>query len=147
MASKKIYGKKKKEQLNKNTIKRRNKKSIWGFGFLVLGLFILLTIFKSAGVAGDFIFSILSGLFGFGYYLLPIVLGAAGVAFVRRGEVKVARRHSITGFISLLSALGIADIAVNGAGHSINIVWGGYLGSLVALPFIKLLEFTLVFFY
>ncbi len=130
--------KRKKNNSTRTPLKDETKKSIWGFGFLVLGLFILLTIFKSAGVAGDFIFSILSGLFGFGYYLLPIVLGAAGVAFVRRGEVKVARRHSITGFISLLSALGIADIAVNGAGHSINIVWGGYLGSLVALPFIKL---------
>jgi len=112
--------------------------SIWGVGFLVLGVLILLSIFKLAGVAGNFIYSALSSVFGFGYYLLPIILGVIGISFMRRGTIQVARRHSITGLVLLLSILGIADIASNGAGESLNITFGGYLGSLTAWPFVEL---------
>ncbi len=123
---------------NKIKLKDETKRNIWGIGFLVLCLLILLSIFRLAGVAGNFLYEVLNSLLGLGYYLLPIILGVAGISFIRHREIKIGRRHTITGFILLLSVLGIADIASNGIGASTNFTFGGYLGSLVAWPFGKL---------
>ncbi len=119
-------------------LKEETTESIWGVGFLVLGLLILLSIFELAGVAGDFIYRILNGLFGFGYYILPILLVIIGISFMRNGRWGIARLHAITGACVLLSTLGIMDITTNGTGPSVIITYGGYFGALIAWPFIKL---------
>lgn len=128
----------KKNKKDKPKLKDETRNGIWGIGFLVLGIFILLSVFKLAGVVGGFIYSFLGGLFGIGYYILPIILIASGISFLRKGETGIARRHLIMGIISLLSLLGILDLIANGSGPSINITLGGYIGSLVAWPFLKL---------
>ncbi|MFA6393146.1 MAG: DNA translocase FtsK 4TM domain-containing protein [Candidatus Paceibacterota bacterium] len=119
-------------------LKDETRQSIWGISFLVFGLLILLTMFRLAGPAGDFIYKILSALFGFGYYLLPIILAVVGISFLKNGGVEIAKLKTITGFLVLLSALGIMDVASNGSGASLIITYGGYLGSMVSWPFIKL---------
>jgi len=116
-------------------LKEETTESLWGIGFLVFGLLILLTIFNWAGPAGDFIRKILGSIFGFGYYLLPIILGIVGVSFMRKGRVDIARLHSIMGVCVLLTTLGIMDIATNGIGESKNITYGGQLGRMVAWIF------------
>lgn len=126
-------GKKGKTQLKDETVH-----DIWGIVFLVLGVFVLLSIFKLAGVAGELLYKGLNSLFGVGYYILPIILGIIGVSLMRSGRPQVARLHAITGIIVLLSSLGIMDIASNGSGKSINILLGGYIGGAFAWPFVKL---------
>lgn len=127
-----------KNKKSKIELKDETRHSIWGIGFLVLGLIIILSIFKMAGVAGDFIYSILSSFLGVGYYLLPILLAIVGVSFMKNGRPQIAYLHSITGLLVLLSTLGIMDIASNGNSESVNITFGGILGSIVSWPFIKL---------
>lgn len=129
---------------NKNTERRIELKddtryTIWGILFLFLGLFLTLSIFNSAGVTGDFIYNILNPFLGFGYYILPLIIVIVGVSFLRKGKFNIARLHSIMGLIILLSSLGIMDIASNGNGTSEIIKYGGYLGSIVSWPFLKLL--------
>jgi len=124
---------KKEPQLDKET-----RYSIWGIAFIVLGILILLSVFKMAGVVGDLLYSGLNSIFGFGYYLLPILLILAGYSFLKKERPQVARTHIIFGMIALLSTLGIMDLAANGKGESINMTWGGYLGSITSWPFIKL---------
>ncbi|MFA6251747.1 MAG: DNA translocase FtsK 4TM domain-containing protein [Candidatus Paceibacterota bacterium] len=119
-------------------LKDETRYSIWGILFLVFGFLIILSVFKMAGVVGDFIFSVFSSLLGFGYYLLPILLIVIGISFMKKERPQVAKVHAIFGLITLLSALGIMDIASNGKGESLNITAGGYLGGIVAWPFIKL---------
>ena len=116
-------------------LKDETTESLWGIGFLVLGLLILLTIFNWAGPAGDFIRRILGSIFGFGYYLLPIILGIVGVSFMRKGRVDIARLHAIMGVCVLLSTLGIMDIATNGIGESTVLTYGGQIGRMVAWIF------------
>lgn len=133
----------KKSGKNKNNskkvqLKEETRYSIWGIIFLVLGLLVTLSIFDMAGIVGDFIFSSLSALFGLGYYLLPIILVVVGISFLRKEKPQVAKLHAIFGLITILSSLGIMDIAANGKGESINIFFGGYIGGAVAWPFIKL---------
>ena len=127
-----------KNKRRKVELKEETTESLWGILFLVLGLLVLLSIFRLAGIAGDFIYKILSSFFGFGYYLLPIILGIVGVSFMRKGMFWIARIHALMGLTLLLSTLGIMDLATNGAGKSEVVTYGGYLGSIVAWPFVKL---------
>lgn len=127
----------KRKYKKKIKLKEETRYSIWGIGFVAFGLLIILSIFKMAGVVGDFIFSTLNSFFGFGYYLLPILLILIGYSFLKNERPQVARSHAIFGFVIFLSALGIVDIASNGKGESLNITLGGYLGSIVAWPFVK----------
>lgn len=131
-------GKNGKNGRKKVELKEETTQSLWGIGILVLGLLILLSMFRLAGIAGDFIYKILSSFFGFGYYLLPILLGIVGVSFMRKGKLDIARLHGIMGIVVLLSTLGIMDLAANGDGKSEIITYGGYLGSICAWPFVKL---------
>jgi S-DNA-T family DNA segregation ATPase FtsK/SpoIIIE len=127
-----------KNKRTKVEIKESARHSIWGISLVVLGVLLLLSTFKLAGVAGNFFFYVFSSFFGFGYYLLPILLVIVGISFMRKGRPQVARLHAITSIVVLLSSLAIIDIGVNGAGPSLNITFGGYLGSIVAWPFMKL---------
>ena len=95
-------------------------------------------MFKLAGIAGEFIQEIFSSLFGFGYYLLPIILGIIGISFLKKGKIEIAKLHAIMGSVVFLSTLGIMDIATNGVGKSVVVTYGGYLGSIIAWPFVKL---------
>ena len=131
-------GKYNKSRKKKVELKEETTESLWGIGILVLGLLILLSIFKLAGVAGDFIYKVLSSFFGFGYYLLPIILGIVGVSFMREGKFWIARIHAIMSLALLLSTLGIMDLASNGNGTSTIYTYGGMLGSMVSWPFVKL---------
>lgn len=119
-------------------LKDETRYSIWGIVFFVLAVIVVLSYFNLAGVVGEVLFKILNSLFGFGYYLLPIILAVIGVSFMKSGRPQVARLHLITGFAVLLSTLGIMDIAANGKGESLNIIYGGYFGSFIAWPFVTL---------
>ncbi len=130
--------KNRKNKKSKVELKDETRHSIWGIIFLVLAVFIILSIFKLAGIGGDFFYSTISSLFGFGYYLLPILLIVVGISFVRDRKPQVAKLHAITSITVLLSSLAIADIATNGTGKSVIVTFGGYLGSMVAWPFVKL---------
>lgn len=128
----------KRKNNKKVKLKEEIRFSIWGIGFLVFGLLIILSIFKMAGVVGDFIYSTLNSFFGFGYYILPILLVVIGYSFLKNEKPRIAQIHAIFGLVVLLTTLGIMDIAINGKGESLNITFGGYLGSMVAWPFVKL---------
>lgn len=127
-----------KKQQKKVELKEETRHSVIGISFFVFAIFIVLSLFKSAGIAGKFFATVFNSFFGLGYYLLPILLVVVGVSFMRKGKPQVARLHSITGFTVLITTLAIMDIGVNGQGASENIALGGYLGSIVAWPFLKL---------
>lgn len=122
---------------NRAKLKEETRYSIWGICFLVFGLLIILSIFKMAGVVGDFIYRTFNSFFGFGYYILPILLVAVGISFMKNEKPQMAQAHAIFGLVTLLTTLGIMDIASNGKGESLNVTFGGYLGSMVAWPFLK----------
>ncbi len=128
----------KKSTTKKVELKDETRHSIWGIVFFVLAIFIVLSFFESAGIAGKFFYSIFNSFFGIGYYLVPILMLVVGVSFMRKGRPHIARLHLMTGITTLLSTLAIMDLAVNGNGPSDSIVAGGYLGSLVSWPFLQL---------
>ena len=127
---------------NKNTkkveLKEEARYNIWGIGFIIFGIIMVLSIFEMAGIVGSFIFRALHSLLGFGYYLLPILLVVVGVSFLKKQRPQIARFHTIFGLITLITSLGLLDIASNGNGESLNITYGGFLGGIISWPFIKL---------
>lgn len=122
----------------KPKLKNETRLSVWGIGFIVLSLLLTLSFFKMAGPVGNFLNNVLSSFLGVGYYILPVLIFIAGLSFMNKGKIDVARIHVIFGLVAFLSALSIMDIASNGKGESLNVIWGGVLGSIVSWPFIKL---------
>jgi DNA segregation ATPase FtsK/SpoIIIE, S-DNA-T family len=131
-----------KNKRRKVELKDDTRASIWGICFLILGVIILLSIFDLAGVAGDFVYSVLKSLFGIGYYLLPILSVFVGIAIMRKSQPQVAALQSITALAALVSTLSIIHIADNAARSSgseaVNMLYSGYVGTLVAWPFVRL---------
>lgn len=127
----------KKKNGKKGNLKEETRYSIWGIGFLVFGLLVILSIFKMAGVVGDFIYNAFSSFFGAGYYILPILLIVIGYSFLKNEKPEIPKTHTIFGLVTLLSTLGIMDLASNGNGSSQIFTYGGHLGSIIAWIFIK----------
>ena len=119
-------------------LKQETTQTIWGVAFMVFAIFIILSFFQVAGIVGHLFSNLFNPFFGIGYYLLPILLIAVGYSLMKSGHAHVAKLHAITGALVLFSALGIMDIAMNGNGPSLNIKFGGYLGSIFSWPFLKL---------
>lgn len=119
-------------------LKDETRHSIWGITLFVFALLIILSFFDGAGIAGNFLQTIFNSFFGIGYYLLPVLLAVVGYSFMKNGRPQVATLHAICGLGVLLSTLAILDLARNGAGATVNISLGGYLGSMFAWPFVKI---------
>jgi S-DNA-T family DNA segregation ATPase FtsK/SpoIIIE len=131
-------GRGKNKNQNRIELKEETRYSLWGILFMVLGLLITLSVFNMAGPVGDFIYRGLNAFLGFGYYLLPILLVVIGYSFLKKERPQIAFTHTVFGITTLLSCLAIMDIASNGKEESLNITFGGYLGSIVSWPFLKL---------
>jgi DNA segregation ATPase FtsK/SpoIIIE, S-DNA-T family len=129
-----------KTKRRKVDLKDDTRASIWGICFLILGVIILLSIFELAGVAGDFVYSVLKSLFGIGYYLLPILSVFVGIAIMRKNRPHVAALQSITALAALVSTLSIINIVDNSARTTevASSIYSGYVGALVAWPFVRL---------
>ena len=130
-------GRKNSGKSKKVELKEETRLSVWGIGFIVLGILITLSVFNMAGVVGDFIYNALNAFFGLGYFLLPVLLVVVGYSFLKKERPMIAKTHAVFGLLTLLSTLAIMDIASNGKGTSFVLTFGGYLGSFIAWPFVK----------
>ncbi len=114
------------------SLKTETKRSILGIVALVFtGLFIAAP-FGAGGVVGSAVYGWLQALFGFGYYLLPVVTIILAVGLLRPpaevGEDRTIGAGRVIGAL-LLFLSGTALLAVVSAGA------GGMAGVLVAEPF------------
>jgi len=111
-------------------LSEETKKSILAVIFLGVSLILVLASFNNAGPLGNFLYQIFEKLFGWGYYLLPLIFFIlSGFFFASENQ----RIHSITFLgagLFVLSGLGLIDIISSGN--------GGFIGSLVGsieMPF------------
>ncbi len=99
------------------------KKSIWAVILFGVAAILFLASFQSAGPAGNFLYGIFQSLFGWGYYLLPLILMVIGGVFLTSERRKI---YGITFFgagLFVLSGLGLIDVVSPGN--------GGFVGKLV----------------
>lgn len=106
------------------------KKSILAILFFGIGILLVLSIFSKAGPAGDFMFKQLSNLFGWGYYIMPLLLFVTAFIFVMADRRRVVGATVIGSLFLFISSLGIIDI--------LSPSDGGLLGSAIGtikIPF------------
>ena len=101
------------------------------FTFLVT-LLSLLAAFGKAGPIGDYGYAMLVHMFGWGYFLIPIIATLVGIALLQGIEKRFKLSKSIGALVLFLSGLGLIHIAYyNG---------GGIIGRWIAGPLIKIMD-------
>ncbi len=117
----------------RRSIKEETLHGVWGVILIVLALIFILAAFGNAGKVGDFIYTLFSGLFGIGYYLVPLSLMLFAIALFRSigtiGNGKIGTVHSIGSVLFFISSLALVETAHTTA--------GGILGSLLATPLLN----------
>lgn len=115
------------------------KKSIWAVILFGIALILLLAGFQNAGPAGSFLYDIFRSLFGWGYYLLPLILVVMGGVFLTSERRKI---YGVTFFgagLFVLSGLGLIDVLSPGNGGFVGKAVGaletlfGYTAAIIVI--------------
>ncbi len=103
--------------------------------FFVFGVFLVLSsgTLHMGGRVGEWVYYLFHDLlFGFGYYLSPIVLIVLSISFFRSLHKKLALTHTIGGLLFFLSGLSLINIASPGQ--------GGMVGGFISNPLVGLFD-------
>lgn len=116
-----------------NNLKTETKHGIIAVVFFVLALFLLMAYFDVSGVAGKFIYEIISYLLGIGYILLPSLFILLGTSFLESKTINIGWTRVVSSLLFLLSGLGMIDVAS-------GVHAGGLLGKVLSTPFVYLFD-------
>jgi S-DNA-T family DNA segregation ATPase FtsK/SpoIIIE len=114
-----------------------------GVALLCLGVLLAMSVYLGvAGPLGRALDAALSALIGAGRFMMPILVVAAGIAFMKRAEVQHRVRLTVGWSVVAISMLGLMHI-VWGSGQTEFDVdalerAGGWIGWLVAQPLSEL---------
>lgn len=120
------------------TLKDETKHTILSILFFVLAVFLLLSSYNNAGVAGELTYSVLSKLFGTGYLLFPVMSFLLGVSFLKAIRPKIVSVTLAGGTLFLISTLSLTDIVFRI--RTMGEINGGSIGRLTSLPLLKLFD-------
>ncbi|MDO8565450.1 MAG: DNA translocase FtsK 4TM domain-containing protein [bacterium] len=113
---------------------RETLNTILGILSLVLSIFLLLGAFSLAGRVGTITFELLSRLFGWGYYLMPVVFLILAISFIHEREKNVAIPQFIGATLLFLSSLGLVNLVSER---------GGIIGGFLSRPLVSLFDIYL----
>lgn len=129
---KKARGKKKISQVRPD-IDSDVMKGVWSILLIAGGILAILSFFDKAGTVGSFLETALRVLFGWGMYIIPLLLFGLAVAFIfswHRDTNKSAVFAALLFFIGLLGVFSITNY-----GEAVE--RGGYFGFAVAWPLVN----------
>ncbi|MEK9168574.1 MAG: hypothetical protein AAB698_02125, partial [Patescibacteria group bacterium] len=86
------------------------KKSVWAVVFFGIAAVLVLASFKNAGPLGNFLFRIFEGLFGWGYYLLPLIFLIIAGVFLISERRRIHKTAFFGAVFFVLAGLGLIDI-------------------------------------
>ena len=125
------FGLREKFRLLRSQIHPETEQSILAIIFIAISSILILANLHSAGPAGEFIYKVLTKLFGLGYYLFPaIFLIMAGVFLSGRQKERMLAMTFIGGALFIIAGLGLIDIIEPEKGGLLG-RWAGFL----ELPF------------
>lgn len=105
--------------------------------FFVLATFFTLAGFARGGKVGLWSYDFLENLFGYGYWLLPILFFILCVSFFNSLKKKLALTHSIGGLLFFCSTLALLNIFTTTAEFGGK---GGIVGNLISSPLLSLFD-------
>ncbi len=109
-----------KQETRESALHPETKKSIWIVVFTALAVILLLAAWGVAGPWGNGIYNFFDLLFGWGYYLLPIMALLIAFTLLTSDAKKLLPTSLIGGGVFILAALGFIDIAAPGNGGAIG---------------------------
>ncbi len=123
----------------KSGLSPETKKTIWAVVFFALAAVTVLSFFNLAGFLGRYIQAAFSVLFGWGYFIFPLILTLAGIIFLKSWRRQLYFSTVLGAFLLLLATLGILEHLAPGR--------GGWLGAAMVAPINYLFGFwaTLIF--
>ena len=92
------------------TINPETRNSVMAVLLIGIAAILILAPFEQAGPVGKFIYGILNGLFGVGYYLLPIFSLLTAILFFLSKQQNIAGSTFIGATLTIISALGMIDL-------------------------------------
>src|SRR3989338_9764376 len=113
---------------------RETANGIFGVFSIVLSIFLMMGAFGLAGQVGTVVYDWLSYLFGFGYYLLPVVFLLLAISFLREQERDFAMPQIFGSFFLFLSSLGLVNLLSTE---------GGIIGGFISKPLSSLFDIYL----
>ena len=122
-----------KSTLFENRLKTETRHGIWAILFFALAMFLLMSMFSSAGKAGDFVYEFLNYFLGIGYILFPLLFVLLGSSFLKSEAPDIGWARAVSGTMFLLSGLGMIDVV--SLEHS-----GGFLGRILSAPLVSLFD-------
>jgi DNA segregation ATPase FtsK/SpoIIIE, S-DNA-T family len=134
---------KKNKKENRNTdlgLKRLKEETVsWILAiiFFVLSIFFMLAAFQKAGFVGTEVFNIFSKLFGYGYFLMPIVCLILGISFTKSIKQSFGATRFIGAVLFFISSLALLDFTFAQFG---SIKKGGFVGNILQQPLVKLFD-------
>ncbi len=126
------------------------KKNIWVVLFLGIAILFVLAGAGQAGPWGRNIYGVLNKLFGWGYYLLPVVFFIVAFSLVAPERKRILWLIFTAGILFVASGLGVIDIISPGAGGLLGLVLGslkrpfGMTASLVITLTVLIASFLIV---
>lgn len=105
--------------------------------FFVLATFFMLAGFARGGKVGLWSYEFLKNLFGYGYWLLPILFFILCISFFNSLKKRLALTHSIGGALFFCSSLGLLNIFTSTAELGGK---GGIVGNLISSPLLSLFD-------
>ena len=125
------------------------KKSIWAVVFFGIAAVLVLASFKNAGPLGNFLFRIFEGLFGWGYYLLPLIFLIIAGVFLISERRRIHKTAFFGAVFFVLAGLGLIDIIFPDRAGLIGNFVGfleipfGYIASLVIAVVVVVVAFLI----
>lgn len=125
------------------------KKSVWAIVFLGIAVVFILASFQNAGPVGNFIYKVFDKLFGWGYYLLPLIFIVMAGVFLASERRKIYQITFLGAALFVLSGLGLIDIIFPEKGGLVGDIVGflevpfGFTASIVIVIVIVIVSFLI----
>ncbi len=102
-----------------------------------VALFFLLSRLHYAGAVGDAVYQSLSGLFGTGFFVIPLVLFFLGLSFMKSLRPDFILYRFLAGLVFFIAFLGLISLISPSPEAMLT---GGWVGNLLAQPVKKLFD-------
>ncbi len=117
-------------------LKQETKHTILAIVCFCIGVFFALAGFNRSGMAGSFLYSILTSLFGIGFFLVPLIFFMLAGSFIQVGRPNLVGSRLLAGALFFISSLGLVTVFM----ESKTTQPGGYLGYSIATPLVSLFD-------
>lgn len=114
-------------------LKDETKHGVLAVSAFIIGIFFLLSSFHGAGRAGDWLYQLLKLVFGWGFFLFPLIFFLIGLALLKTVRPQTLGARLFGGGIFFIGGLGLLDTL---SGDQV----GGIVGKLLARPLVALFD-------